>query len=873
MKQIEKNDLFQAAHLTILLSYTIFSVILTVETFVMNWETWPLVPILVGVAVSWMLHIHQSFTDRYRIWIYAAFIMFTFFFYGSHRTSVFDTVAVMALLLILYTMAGIKPLITFLQWLYYMTFAYGLVSMWSAGETFDSLIISRSLLHVSIITAIAVVSRKIIDKWTQVMSNSKNEIDNLTDATNRLNDFLANVSHETRTPINAVIGLTGICIEEEHNDEKRANLMSVREAGRRVAEQISDILDFTEIDRKNLTNNYEDYMLSSLLNDLVEEIRPFKPDDIELIIDVDPAIPSVMNTDISKLRKILRHLIMNGIKYTHEGGVYVRLYPIKETYGVNLVIKVTDTGIGMTEEEMERVFERYYQVDSSKTRQGGGLGLGMTIVSGFTAALGGFLTLDSKPGVGTCVSVSIPQKVTDPSSCMSISSPEKLALGAFLHLDKYPNPNVREYYNQMIHNIVRGFGVQMHRVDTVANLDKLLSSAKLTHLFVAEEEYMAAADRIEKLASEMFVVVIANRGFRLPLGSHARIMEKPFYCFPVAAVLNADRSIEIREEYVSFPGIQALAVDDEPMNLIVATNILKRYGITVTSAHSGMEAVELCQEQKFDIIFMDHMMPGMDGIETMKRIRANSSKSYSNVPIVALTANAVSTARATFMAAGFDGFVSKPIELVELERVLKRVLSHAARFSKELPVTVQEQPAAAAAPVQPEPAAAPQQAQSDAPMLDRLADYGMDLAEGLKYCDGDEAFYVSLLKLFAGEYDEKRGKMDEYFAAKDLKNYEILVHALKSTLKMLGNPALSERAREMEFAAKQRDYEKIAAHHAALMTDYSLLTDAIREVCGMGTPSGTDDDVMEFPPDDEAMEFAPDGGDEILEFAPNGGEQ
>ena len=873
MKQIEKNDLFQAAHLTILLSYTIFSIILSVETFVMQWETWPLLPIMIGVGVSWMLHIHQSFTDRYRIWIYAAFIMFTFFFYGSHRTSVFDTVAVMSLLLILYTMAGIKPLIIFLQVLYYVTFAYGLAMMWANGEEFDGLMISRSLLHVSIITAIGWVSRTVIDKWVQVMQNSKDEIDNLTDATNRLNDFLANVSHETRTPINAIIGLTGICIEEEHVDEKRANLISVRDAGRRVAEQISDILDFTEIDRKNLTNNYEDYMLSSVLNDLVEEIRPFKPNDIELIIDVDPAIPSVMNTDISKLRKILRHLIMNGIKYTREGGVYVRLYAIEETYGVNLVIKVTDTGIGMTEEEVERVFERYYQADSSQTRQGGGLGLGMTIVAGFTSALGGFLTLDSKPGVGTCVSVSIPQKVTEPSSCMSVSAPEKLSLGAFLHLEKYPNPNVREYYNSMIHNIVRGLGVQMHRVDNAANLDKLLASAKLTHLFVAEEEYMAAADRIEKLASEMFVVVIANRGFRLPLGSHARIMEKPFYCFPVASVLNADRSTEVREETVSFPGIRALAVDDEPMNLIVATNILRRYGITVTSAHSGMEAVEMCREQTFDIIFMDHMMPGMDGIETMKRIRANSSKNFGGVPIVALTANAVSTARATFMAAGFDGFVSKPIELVELERVLKRVLPHAAVFSDDAPAAVREQPPAAPVSVQPDPVTEPQPEQSAAPALERLAEYGMDTAEGLKYCDGDEAFYISLLTLFAGEYDEKRRKMDAFFAEKDLKNYEILVHALKSTLKMLGDQPLSDRAKAMEFAAKEGDYAQIEANHAALMADYSRLTDAIRAVCGIPQAAAEDDGILEFAPEDEPMEFSPGGDDEIMEFAPNGGEQ
>ena len=270
MKRMDKNVLFQSAQLMILVSYTIFSVILMGETLLMSWETWPLIPMAVSLIVSWLLHLQQRFSEMARIWIYSGFISFTFFFYGAHRTSVFDTITVMSLVMILFTSAGSKQLITFLQFLYYITFGFGLITMWHEGEVFDSLLISRSLLHLAVITTISTISRMTIDRWLTVIDASNDEIEKLTDATDRLNDFLANVSHETRTPINAIIGLTSICIDEEENAEKCANLVSVREAGRRVAEQISDILDFTEIDRKKLTNNYEDYMLSSVLNDLVE---------------------------------------------------------------------------------------------------------------------------------------------------------------------------------------------------------------------------------------------------------------------------------------------------------------------------------------------------------------------------------------------------------------------------------------------------------------------------------------------------------------------------------------------------------------------------------------------------------------------------
>ncbi|SDB08026.1 Signal transduction histidine kinase [Ruminococcaceae bacterium FB2012] len=833
---IEKNYLFQASQLTILVSYTVFSAILTAETFLMDWETWPLIPIFIGIVVSWIMHLRQSLTADHRVWIYSAFIMFTFFFYGSHRTSVFDTVSVMSVVLILYTMTGMKPLITFLQMLYYITMAYGLTEMWLDGETFDSLVISRSLLHIAVITAIGIISRKIINKWKDVLGSSSEEIEKLTEATERLNDFLANVSHEIRTPINAVIGLTGICINEEEDPEKLENLTSVRSAGRRVAEQISDILDYTEIDSGKLANNYEDYMLSSVLGDLVAEIRPYKPEELELVIDVDPAIPSVMNTDISKLKKILRHLIINGLKYTPEGGVYVRLYTIPQEYGVNLLIKVTDTGIGMSQEETERIFDSYYQADSGRTRQGGGLGLGLTIAAGFTASLGGFMRVESVPDEGTTVTVSLPQNVVESSSCMSLAEPEKLCLGAFLHLDKYADPHVREYYNMMIHNIVVGFGIQMHRVDNVGSLKKLLDSVTLTHLFIAEEEYETAPGLIEELARRMTVVVVANGSFRLKPGSSARIMEKPFYCFPVAAVLNSPAGRAPEEKGILCPGVKALVVDDEPMNLVVAKNILKRYGMTVTTAVSGQESIDLCRSKQFDIVFMDHMMPGMDGVEAMKLIRAGKVRGQADTPIVALTANAVSTAKEMFLSEGFDGFVSKPIELVELERVLKKVLPRSVITSEDgeaLPEETAEEAPADEAPADEAPA------EAELSLFEKLEALGINTAEGMGYCMDDEELYSELLMQFVNEAPSKRLLMEEAFAAEDLKNYAIYVHGLKSTSRMIGDGALGSQAEALEFASKDGNAEFVREHHPGLMEDYLNLTEGISKAYGT-VPSSED---------------------------------
>ena len=858
---IEKNELFQASQLTILLSHTIFAVILAIETFLMGWEKWPILPIFLGVLISWKLHVEQTFSDRQRIWIYTVMIMFSFFFYGSHTTSVYDTVAVMSLAMLLYTMTGMKSLITFLQFLYYLTFAYGIGLMWMEGVTFDALIISRSILHVVVVTVVAWVARMIISKWLQVLNASTREIEILTDATDRLNDFLANVSHEIRTPINAIIGLSGIGIEEEHDPEKKANLVSVRNAGLRVAEQIGDILDYSEIDRKRLVTNFEDYMLASLLNDLVNELRPYKQEQIELVIDVDPAIPSVLHTDVSKLRKILRHLIMNGLKYTREGGVYVRICAEKQEYGINLFIEVTDTGIGMTEEECERIAERFYQADSGRSRKSGGLGLGMAVVSGFVASLGGFMTLKSKPGEGTTVRVSIPQKVVNAEKCMSVADSDRLVLGAYLNFEKFPHPIVREFYDTMVRNIVGGLHLKMHRVDNVSNLIKLTHSVQLTHLFVGEEEYQAAREHLEQLTSKLMVVVVADHGFSLPEGSKARILEKPFYCFPVAALLNMVPGTETEEGSMYCRGVRALVVDDEPMNLTVALNIFRRYGMEVSTAVSGQESIDMCREKQYDIVFMDHMMPGMDGVEAMRRIRAEGGREHGAVPIVALTANAVSSAKEMFLSVGFDGFVSKPIELVELERVLKRVLPKSAITYERKPETVQGSLVETA-----EVESTKTVGGEADPFSEKLAACGVDVSCGIRYSAGDEDFYHVLLEQYVKEASDKLEKMQRFFAEKDLKNYQIVVHALKSTSRTIGNSVLSDHAKELEDAAKAGDYDFIAGHQEAVLGEYRAVVDGIAEACGISKEQAPEkEEILEFAPAGENEEAA---DIEILEFAP-----
>ena len=858
-KASEQSELFHSSHLMVLITFTICTVLLIGESILMGWELFILPLICVGVIICWVVHFRQDASPAFRVRIYGILMMCTAFFYGIHQTSTFDLAIVMAMLIVLFTTTGMKGLITMCQITYYATMAYNLSVMAYNGENFDSLAITRICLHLVLIFVVGWFAKLIIDRWTQVIANSQDEIVQLTEATERLNDFLANVSHEIRTPVNAVIGLTSICIDKSQNREIYGDLIAVREAGRKVAEQISDILDYSELDRKKAVSNNEDYMLSSVLHDLVTELRVIKSKEVELIIDVDPAIPAVMNTDVSKLKKILRALISNGLKYTKKGGVYVRIISEKQSYGVNLCIEVTDTGIGMSEYELEKVYDSFYQADSGRARMGGGLGLGLAIVSGFVSLLGGFMTITSKPEHGTTVNVSLPQKVIDPTSCMSVAHPDELILGAYLHFEKYADPQVRDYYNSMVLNIVKGLGVQMHRVNNPEDLKLLHSTIHMTHLFVAEEEYESNVDMIEEYAKDMIVVVVANDDFKLISGSRARVMEKPFYCFPVVSVLNSSIHDKQTAGFKMFcKGVRALVVDDEPMNLVVGKSIFKSYGMEVSTVLSGQESIDICREQVFDIIFMDHMMGGMDGVEAMKRIRADVAGKNGEVPIVALTANAMSSAKQMFLAEGFDGFVSKPIETDELERVMRQVLPKALITYEEIDENTAPKTDYEEMRKEPSPKV------SAISLREQLKPYSVDTAVGMKYCMGDFDFYKSLLIQFATEAEEKIPLIGRYYESSDWKNYEILVHALKSTSKMIGAGNLSESAKALEMAAKEKKEEFITENHYPMMGEYSHLAKGLDAILAEEIEAAREEKKKT---EKEVNEETSEAEDEILEFS------
>ena len=827
LKNGEKGMIF---HLVIIIVYSFLALVLCAETLLMNWELWMIPALLISILLIWWIYIKQSASAKVRLNIYLAMMLIALFYYGIHATSLFDIPLILLVALMLFVMVDEDFII------FYFVADYALILIWhvfvtkTIGADFTALEWSRLFMNIVVVAIAAMIFRYTIHSRRRDFKNYMEVIGLMEETNKRSEDFLTNVSHELRTPINAVTGITAVLQEKETDDDKRRNLSSVQRAGHRLSDQIGDILDYTEIDTGRLMISKSNYMISSLIYDLSMELDFMWNDSgNELVMNIDPSLPAGLIGDSAKIAKIIRHLADNALKFTKDGGVYVKVYGMKREYGINLCISVKDTGIGISREQLERLTDHFYQADAGRARKVGGIGLGLAVVQGLVMSMNGFMHIDSEVGVGTTVHVSIPQGVSDAEPCMSLDTPDEICVGCFLYPDRYSIPTVREYYNEMIRTLGDGLGIKVHYCISMEELRKVMDKYRLTHLFIGRKEYDECREFLEKYDKKLHIAVSAGRSDEPVADKSVKILKKPFTVFSVLQILNERSDFAVKEETKPYlPGIQTLVVDDDGMNLVVARGILGMYGMKVDTAGGGAEAIDMVVKKDYDLIFMDHMMPEMDGIEAMHRIR-KILKSDQHTVIVALTANAVSGAREMFLEEGFDEFLAKPIEPQLLERSLRKLLPPSAFVQKNVTENDDE---AEAEDIQkeavPETAAAP----VEKTFVEKLADAGFDTDQAIVYCGNDESFYEEMLRAFVSESKDKKKNLQHFLDIMDVDNYRIAVHALKSGSRTIGAMQLSEQAKSLEEAAKAGNKDYLSENHDMLNISYDGAVSLIKSVLG-----------------------------------------
>ncbi|MBO4374067.1 MAG: response regulator [Lachnospiraceae bacterium] len=557
-----------------------------------------------------------------------------------------------------------------------------------------------------------------LNEVTRVISTYilKNKSDN---ASRAKSDFLSSMSHEIRTPMNAISGFSELILaEKDLNDNARKYANDIKASSESLISIINDILDFSKIEAGKFEIIDGNYRLSTLLNDVYSIIGVrIGEKGIALDVLMEGKIPDGLIGDESRVKQVFLNILNNAVKFTNRGSITLTISweSTAEDSGF-LHASVKDTGIGIREEDLERIFESFSQVDTVRNKSIKGTGLGLAICKNLVGLMGGKISAVSTYGQGSTFSFSFRQRVYDESAC-----------------EFDPNNLKRE--------------------------------------------------------------------------------ERKAFTVPFTA-----------------PDARVLVVDDNKVNLEVAKGLLRQYGLHVYAADSGEEALNMIfREEPFDIIFMDHMMPKMDGIETTGHIRHREMDK--NVPIIALTANAIKGADKLFLDAGMNDYISKPIDLRVLASVMERWIPEEKKIRNTVPEKKEEPEKKIEKSDVSSQKPAPPAYYEETGEIRNEGIYsvlrGIDAATGLANCLGDEDTYCGLLETFIDS--DSYNEANRFYLDNDIDNYKITVHGLKSAANYIGAAKLSAYSKMLEMYAKDKDERSIDRDHPGLKPLYEEVESSIKE--------------------------------------------
>jgi len=484
--------------------------------------------------------------------------------------------------------------------------------------------------------------------------------------------FLASMSHEIRTPMNAIVGMAELLLRGELSDEARSRAYDIKQAGNNLVSIINDILDFSKIEAGKLEIVPVKYMLSSLINDSVNIIRMRigeKP--LRFFTNIDGNIPNNLIGDEVRLRQILINLLSNAVKYSEKGYIGLTVTTQnRDDKQVWLKIAVADTGKGIKTKDQAKLFDEFVQVDTKRNRSIEGTGLGLAITRRLCTAMGGDITMESEYGKGSTFTAIIPQTVESEEPFAAVEEPEKKKILVY---------EGRAIYAEAVCWSLKNMKIPYTMVTNFEDFSEALYWEEWSYIFSGYGLY----ERIKPLLDTAFkegkkppLALMVEWGTETYLPG-ARFLSIPVQSLSIANILNGktdskgynDSTGIIRH---TFPTARLLVVDDIATNLKVAEGLLAPYRTKVDTCLSGLQAIEIVKHREYDIVFMDHMMPEMDGIEAMAVIRSLEGERFRSMPVIALTANAVVGMREMFIEKGFNDFISKPIDVSKLDEMLNR---------------------------------------------------------------------------------------------------------------------------------------------------------------------------------------------------------